>query len=64
MVVKDIDIHSLCEHHLVPFTGKMHIGYISSCEVPNTLPRDAHGGRISRLKWLSRIGSAHGLDFL
>ena len=27
-MVRNIDIHSLCEHHMVPFTGHVHIGYI------------------------------------
>ena len=42
VLLRDIEFHSLCEHHLLPFTGKAHVAYLP-------------GGKVVGLSKLARL---------
>jgi len=44
ILIRDIELYSMCEHHLVPFVGKAHVGYIPGQD-----------GRITGLSKLARL---------
>jgi GTP cyclohydrolase I len=48
VMVRDIPLYSLCEHHLVPFLGKAHVAYIPGAD-----------GRITGLSKLARLVDAY-----
>lgn len=73
VIVKDIDFFSMCEHHLLPFFGKCHVGYLPNKKVVglSKIPRvvDAYSRRFQvqeRLttqiaETLQRKLNAHGV---
>ncbi|HCE60685.1 GTP cyclohydrolase I FolE [Janibacter terrae] len=44
VIVRDIELYSTCEHHLVPFHGLAHVGYVPG-----------HGGQVTGLSKLARL---------
>jgi GTP cyclohydrolase IA len=48
VMVRDIPLYSMCEHHLIPFLGKAHVAYIPGPD-----------GRITGLSKLARLADAY-----
>jgi GTP cyclohydrolase I len=68
VMVKDIEFFSLCEHHMLPFYGKMHVGYIAKNKVIglSKVPRivDAFARRLQIQERLTQQVAACLMEYL
>ena len=46
VMVRDVEFYSMCEHHLLPFFGKVHVAYVPSGTGDRAVQDSAAGGDV------------------